>query len=136
MTILAFKGPGARRRRFNGLPFLPVLLTLLMPLVSATTALADEYRHFDPRSHTSLDQVIALCATEPGSSRFDQAWLNWLADNPDADVYQAVDNVVSRAGTFRSMAIPGMSPAPRGEKPDPAALADRMLSLAGKARAR
>ena len=105
-------------------------------VLCALSAQAERYNHFDPRAHTDLDQVIALCATEPGSQKFDQAWLNWLAENPDADVYGAVETVVSRAGTVRSMAIPGMAPAPRGRKPDPDAIADRMLSLAGKPRAR
>ncbi|TNF89277.1 MAG: hypothetical protein EP301_03330 [Gammaproteobacteria bacterium] len=110
------------------------LLGLLM-LCSATVQ-AERYNHFDPRAHTDLDQVVALCATEPGSQRFDQAWQGWLAANPEADVYLAVETVVSRAGTLRSMAVPGMAPVPRGEQPDPAAIADRMLALAGKARAR
>ena len=105
-------------------------------LLCATMAQAEGYQHFDPRGHTNLDQVVALCVTEPASQRFEQAWLNWLTENPQADVYQAVDTVVSRAGTIRSMAIPGMRPTPRGAKPDPDAIADRMLSLAGKPKAR
>ena len=111
-------------------------LALMIILFCAVSAQADRYNHFDPRAHTDLDQVIALCATEPGSQRFDQAWLNWLAENPQADVYGAVETVLSRAGTLRSMAIPGMSPAPGGKTPDKGAIADRMLSLAGKPRAR
>jgi hypothetical protein len=103
---------------------------------AAADVQAERHTHFDPRSHTGLDRVITLCATEPGSRRFDQAWLNWLADNPQADVYGAVETVLSRAGTIRSMAIPGMTPAPQGRQPDPDAIADRMLSLAGKPRAR
>ena len=112
-----------------------VLLGGLLMLCALSTQ-ADRYNHFDPRVHSDLDQVIALCATEPGSKRFDQAWLNWLAANPDADVYLAVETVVSRAGTVRSMAIPGMEPVPQGRRPDPEAITDRMLSLAGKPRAR
>ena len=103
---------------------------------AAADAQAEGYNHFDPRSHTSLDQVIALCATKPGSQRFDQAWLLWLEENPQADVYGAVETVLSRAGTLRSMAMPGMKPTPQGRQPDPDAIADRMLSLAGKPRAR
>lgn len=114
------------------------LASLLLPLLlfCTATAQAEGYRHFDPRQHTALDHLVALAATEPGSQRFDRAWLAWLADNPQADVYQAVDTVVSRASTIRSMAIPGMTPTRRGAKPDPDAIADRMLSLAGKPRAR
>lgn len=121
----------------SGLKTLPARLGLLALLTfSAAAPAADQYNHFDPRGHTDLDQVIALCATEPGSPRFDQVWLDWLASNPEADVYEAVETVISRAGTVRSMAIPGMAPAPRGARPDPQAIADRMLSLAGKPRAR
>ena len=105
-------------------------------LVQAELVQAEDYRNFDPRAHTPLDRVITLCATEPGSPRFDQTWLNWLAGNRAEDVYGAVDTVVSRAGTVRSMAIPGMPPAPRGAKPDPDAIVSRMLSLAGKPQAR
>ena len=111
-----------------------ILLSLL--ILCAVGVQAERYNHFDPRAHTDLDQVVALCATEPGSQRFDQAWLNWLAQNPDADVYRAVDTVISRAGTVRSMAVPGMMPTPRGQKPDPQAISDRMLALAGKPRGR
>ena len=111
-------------------------LALTALLICAASVQADRYNHFDPRAHTELDQVIALCATEPGSRRFDQAWLHWLAQNPHADVYGAVETVLSRAGTVRSMAIPGMRPAPGGKAPDQDAIADRMLSLAGKPRAR
>ena len=92
--------------------------------------------HFDPRAHSSLDQVVMLCATEPGSDRFAHAWQQWLADNPDADVYAAVRSVISRSGTLRSMAVPGMVPAAEGRQPDPEAVSERMLSLAGKPRAR
>jgi hypothetical protein len=105
-------------------------------MASAVGVQAERYNHFDPRAHTGLDQVVALCATEPGSERFDQAWLSWLAANPDADVYRAVETVISRAGTVRSMAVPGMMPTPRGQKPDPQAISDRMLGLAGKPRGR
>ena len=91
---------------------------------------------FDTRAHSDLDQVIMLCATDPGSARFDQAWLQWLDANPDADVDSAVGTVISRSGTLRSMALPGMQPAPRGRKPDPDAIAERMLSLARRSQTR
>lgn len=111
--------------------------TLCSVLLCLTVAArAEGYNHFDPRAHSNLDQVVALCAIEPGSQRFAQAWLNWLAENPQADVYRAVETVVSRAGTVRSIAVPGMQPRPRGRQPDPDAIAERMLSLAGKPTAR
>ena len=124
--------------RAPGLRAAKVILCAAMITFAAAAgdAQAERYNHFDPRSHTSLDQVIALCATKPGSQRFDQAWLSWLEQNPQADVYGAVETVLSRAGTLRSMAIPGMKPVPQGRQPDPGAIADRMLSLAGKPRAR
>jgi hypothetical protein len=108
-------------------------LTLLL---LATCAAAEAQTHFDPRAHTPLDQVVMLCATEPDSARFDSAWLAWLAENPDADVEGAVRTVVSRSGTLRSMAIPGMQVKPRPTRPDPEAIAERMLSLAKRSRSR
>ena len=86
---------------------------------------------FDTRAHTDLGQVIMLCATEPGSPRFASAWKDWLVRNPGADVAGAVETVVSRAGTVRSMAVPGMTPTARGQRPDPEAITELMFSLAG-----
>lgn len=87
---------------------------------------------FDTRAHGDLNQVIILCATEPASERFAATWQDWLERNPGADVYAAVDTVVSRAGTFRSMAIPGMEPVSQGKRPDAQVLTDHMLRLAEK----
>ncbi len=109
------------------------LITLLL-LVASGPGYARAETHFDPRAHTPLDQVIVLCATEPGSGRFDRAWLTWLENNPEADVAGAVRTVVSRAGTVRSMTMPGMEVKPRAPKPDPDAIADRMLSLAKRSK--
>lgn len=111
------------------------MLMLLLLLAATAPASAAETR-FDPRAHTPLDRVIALCATEPGSDRFADAWLTWLADNPDADVAGAVRTVVSRSGTVRSMAIPGMQVQPRAPQPDPEAITERMLGLAKRAQRR
>ncbi len=86
----------------------------------------------DPRAHEDLNQVIMLCATEPTSERFAAAWLDWIERNPEADIYAAVNTVVSRAGTFRSMAIPGMEPISQGRRPDPEGVAEYMLNLVGQ----
>lgn len=110
---------------------------LLIPLLLGTlTAGATDppAAAFDPRNHGDLNGVIFLCATEPASPRFDAAWVDWLDANPDADVDGAISNVLSRAGTIRSMAIPGMAPARPGSRPDPAAIAEHMAALARRAR--
>ncbi len=105
---------------------------LALLLCSAGINDAQAAAHFDPRNHDDLNQVIMLCATEPASERFAATWQHWVQENPEADVYAAVDAVISRAGTFRGMAIPGMEPVRHGQRPDPAALTDYMLSLVGK----
>jgi hypothetical protein len=110
------------------------LILMISALTMSGTSLCQT--QFDPRAHSDLDQVIMLCATDPGSARFDQAWLQWLDANPDADVDAAVGTVISRSGTIRSMAIPGMQPVPRGRRPDPDAVAERMLSLARRSQTR
>ncbi len=92
----------------------------------------DPASRLDPRAHEDLGQVIMLCATEPASQRFAAAWLDWIERNPEVDVHAAVDTVVSRAGTFRSMAIPGMKPVSQSSRVDLRAVADHMLNLAGK----
>ena len=113
-----------------------IRLTILLLLIAGTATSISAQTHFDPRAHTPLDQVIALCATEPGSERFEHAWLTWLDQNPDADLAGAVKTVVSRSGTVRSMAIPGMQVKPRAPQPDPEAIAERMLSLAKRSQRR
>ena len=91
------------------------------------------FAEFDPRAHGDLNGVIFLCASEPGSPRFDAAWVDWLRANPEADVNGAIQTVLSRAGTVRSMAIPGMAPAKPGSRPDPEAIAAHMTALARQA---
>jgi len=109
---------------------------LLIPVLFGTlSALAADPAGFDPRNHGDLNGIIFLCATEPASPRFDAAWIDWLRANPDADVAGAISNVVSRAGTVRSMAIPGIAPAKPGSRPDPEAVAAHMAALAGRSRA-
>lgn len=111
----------------HGRRHLKVMLAAVFCHLFAASASAAE---FDPRSHSDLNGVIFLCATEPASPRFDAAWVDWLQANPDADVDGAIRTVVSRAGTVRSMAIPGMAPAKPGSRPDPEAVAGHMTALA------
>ena len=106
-------------------------LLLLLLLLHGTPPGAAE---FDPRWHGDLGPVITLCAAEPASPRFDAAWMNWVRANPGADLDAAIRTVLSRAGTLRSMAGPGMAPGPAGTRPDPQAVAERMRYLARKAR--
>lgn len=115
-----------RRRLLNQ------MLGLILSATFSTHVQSTE--HFDPRDFDDLSQVIMLCATEPQSERFAATWQHWVEANPEADVNEAVREVVSRAGTFRGMAIPGMEPVRHGRRPDPAALADYMLSLAASLR--
>lgn len=100
----------------------------------ATTATADA--PFDTRTYDDLNGVIMLCATQPASARFDAAWVQWVRANPDADVASAVQTVVSRAATVRSMAVPGMEPVRPGSQPSAAAISERMTALARSATAR
>lgn len=109
-----------------------LLLLIGICLFSTTLDAAESAGHFDPRQFDRLNQVIILCATEPDSERFAATWRSWVEENPEADVHAAVNTVVSRAGTYRGMAIPGMEPVRHGRRPDPDAIADYMLSLVGK----
>lgn len=104
----------------------------LMLSLQGALAQTPSAAHFDPRAYAELNPVIMLCATEPGSARFAASWRNWVAGNPEADVYAAVQTVVSRAGTFQSMAVPGMEPVRQGRRPAPEAIAAYMLDLVGK----
>lgn len=101
---------------------------VLMVLANASHA------EFDSREHTDLGPVVMLCASEPESGRFDAAWMKWVRENPEADLTVAIRTVLSRAGTLRSMAMPGMQPRPVGERPDPEAIGERMAALARQAR--
>ena len=109
--------------------FTQYLLTVLLALVAATAMAAGE---FDPRAHGDLHEVVALGASEPGSPRFDAAWIQWLRENPSADVDGAIRTVISRAGTFRSLASPGMAPSRPGSRPDAEAISAHMRALADR----
>ncbi|HEY5645932.1 MAG TPA: hypothetical protein VIS76_08335 [Pseudomonadales bacterium] len=102
-------------------------LTVLFALAAASAMAAGG---FDPRAHGDLHGVIALCASEPGSPRFDAAWIQWLRENPDADVDGVIRTVVSRAGTVRSLASPGMAPTRPNSRPDSEAISAHMRALA------
>lgn len=92
----------------------------------------------EPPEDPALDQIVMLCATEPGSPRFDQAWTVWLADHDHelatrAEVNAVIDAVVSRAHTLRSMAAVGMEPVRPGSRPSRQQIVDHMQRLAGTA---
>ena len=57
----------------------------------------------DPGAIPELSEIVVLCATEPGSADFDQAWTRWVAANPQADIDKTVADVIGRATTMRSM---------------------------------
>jgi hypothetical protein len=110
-------------------------MNLRSSIALALTLLASAgHAEFDTREHTDLGPVVMLCASEPESGRFDAAWMQWVRENPDADVSAAIRTVLSRAGTLRSMAMPGMRPRPVGERPDPDAIGERLAALARQAR--
>ena len=85
---------------------------------------------------SDLQKIVVLCATEPGSPRFDAAWTAWVRDNPDADLERTIDTVLSRAGTIRSMSVSGLEPKKPDRQPSTDVIADRMRALGTAARAR
>ncbi len=63
-----------------------------------------------PASFAAVDElqsIVVMCATEPHSVAFAQAWQTWVVDHPDADIADVVDDVVRRAATIRSFARGG-----------------------------
>jgi len=83
---------------------------------------------------TDLQKIVILCATEPGSPRFDAAWTAWVRENPDADLDRTVRTVVSHAGTMRSMGSAGMEPTKPKRLPTTAEITRHMQDLAASAR--
>ncbi|MEM8769165.1 MAG: hypothetical protein AAGE43_17100 [Pseudomonadota bacterium] len=114
------------KTRVAAAAMLPLLLGFSLAVCSPSIQ-----AEFDTRAHTDLNPVIMLCATAPGSPRFQAAWQRWLKENPGADVAGAVETVISRSGTVRSMAVPGMTPTGSGHRVDHEAIAAQMFSLAG-----
>lgn len=89
----------------------------------------------DPNPGTvGLQTVVVLCATRPGSAEFDAAWTAWVKAHPEADIQPAIQTVISRAGTMRSMSGPGMAPTQPTRQPTPGAISERMRWLANSAR--
>jgi hypothetical protein len=115
-----------RISRLPGLRFRLIPLVLQVLLLTGLTAQAQP----DPRDDPALQQIVRLCATEPGSSRFDGAWTAWVADHPDADLEAVVASVVSRAFTLRSMAAAGLAPQRPGSAPNREQVAHHMRRLA------
>lgn len=54
-----------------------------------------------------LQTIVVLCATAPHSTAFTQAWQTWVAEHPNANIAEVVDDVVRRAATIRSFARGG-----------------------------
>jgi hypothetical protein len=70
------------------------------PTISTTPAVSD----------TAVDSVVddlqgvvVLCATQPKSQAFTDAWTSWLREHPDADVEVTINEVVRRANSTSSM---------------------------------
>lgn len=89
--------------------------------------------HADPATE-ALQRIVVLCATEPGSARFDQAWTAWVRNHPQADLEATIRSVTSRASTIRSMGLSGLEPTPPKRQPSPEAVAEHMRALATSAR--
>ena len=67
---------------------------LSTPMVSATSV---------ERTVDDLQGVVVLCATQPGSSAFTDAWINWVRAHPTADIEATISEVLSRANSTSSM---------------------------------
>jgi hypothetical protein len=78
--------------------------------VAATSSAAATSYHQTHGTSDELSGVVVLCATEPGSANFNAAWTRWLDNNPSADIDQAIDTVLGKARTIRSMAMGGIEP--------------------------
>jgi hypothetical protein len=79
----------------------------------AATSSTAEASYRDHQTHSVGDElsgVVVLCATEPGSANFNEAWTRWLDNNPSADIDQAIDTVLGKARTIRSMTMGGIEP--------------------------
>ena len=100
--------------------------TLLLGL--AILAAAESPRVPGPMA--SLEPMAALCATEPASSRFNDAWFEWLRSYPNADVDEAIRRVVTKARTLRSLSLPGLAAAPVAHRMSDEDIAAHMQKLA------
>lgn len=94
-------------------------LSFLMLLIAATGAPASHHSATlraapAPTTDSTVDDlrgVVVLCATQPGSSAFTNAWAAWLREHPDADVETTISEVLRRANTTSSMTRGLASPA-------------------------
>ena len=87
-----------------------------------------------PASFAAVDElqsIVVMCATEPHSVAFAQAWQTWVVDHPDADIVDVVDDVVRRAATMRSFARGGGQFS--GERLRDGEVHERMTQLARQA---
>ncbi len=79
-----------------------------------------------------LQTIVVLCATEPHSTAFAEAWQTWVAEHPKANITEVVDDVVRRAATIRSF-MRGGAPA-SGERLAHGEVHARMSRLARQAK--
>jgi len=117
-------------------PIVTRTLCIGMAVTALTTLAMHAPAELDPRGDAELQAIILLCATEPGSAKFDTKWTAWVRANPQVDLQEAVDTVVSRAGSIRSMMMPGIEPVRPTERPDREAVAAYMLRVGQAARLR
>lgn len=114
-------------RRGLGLFLIIVGLVLANVLLTRTAHAAESVAQ-------DLQRIVVLCATEPASDRFDQAWTAWLMEHPNADVESTIRTVITRAGTIRSMSLVGAEPTPPRRHPSRDTIAEHMRMLASSAR--
>ena len=84
----------------------------------------------DPGAIPELSEIVALCATEPGSAEFDRAWTRWVAANPQADIDKTVADVIGRAKTMHSMTSSAAEVKSARSRHSEEEIADRMRRLA------
>lgn len=105
---------------------LTALLTVGTVSVKADQPAAGGHGYQQP----DLQQLVVLCATEPGSEKFARSWVQWLEMNPSADVANSVRTIVGRARTMRSMMLAGMAHEHDASQPSDAEIAAWMSALA------
>ena len=117
-------------------PILTRIICLGMAITALTTLAMHAAAELDPRGDAELQAIILLCATEPGSAKFNAKWTSWVRANPEVELQDAVDTIASRAGSIRSMMLPGIEPARPTKNPDRDAVADYMLRVGHAVRVR
>ena len=117
-------------------PILVGLAVLIIAFGNTAASQAGEKTQQDSAGPThsvayDLQQIAVLCATQPGSQQFEQAWSAWVAANPDADINRTIESVLSQAGTLQSLSAVARDPALK--RPTRAELTEYMTLLASRA---